>query len=105
MVHLETWMAASALALFVPQLVFVPLLPGSINRRNADRVWMLRQLSVSPVTQAGPMQPGTSRADTGIERVFELDMGIFRLKFTMNFLQSPPNHHRTAPGRLVRPDG
>lgn len=92
MVHLETWMAASALALFVPQLVFVPLLQGSINRRNADRVWMLRQLSVSLVAQAGPMQPGTSRADTGIERVFELDMGIFRLKFTMNFLMNFCNH-------------
>jgi ABC-type multidrug transport system fused ATPase/permease subunit len=92
MVHLETWMAASALALFVPQLVFVPLLQGSINRRNADRVWMLRQLSISLVAQTSPMQSRTNRADIGIERVFELDMGIFRLKFTMNFLMNFCNH-------------
>jgi len=32
-VHLDRWMAAAALGLFLPQLVFVPLMQGAINRR------------------------------------------------------------------------
>src|SRR5437763_3273416 len=32
-VHLDRWMAAAALALFAPQLIFVPLMQGAINRR------------------------------------------------------------------------
>jgi hypothetical protein len=27
MIHLDLWMASTALALFLPQLVFVPLMP------------------------------------------------------------------------------
>jgi len=41
-VHLDRWMAAAALALFLPQLVFVPLMQGAINRRAGARVWVLR---------------------------------------------------------------
>ena len=33
MTHVEVWMAATAFALFVPQLVFVPLMQGAMNRR------------------------------------------------------------------------
>ena len=40
--HLDPWMAASAFALFVPQLVFVPLMQHAINRRAGARVWVLR---------------------------------------------------------------
>src|SRR5215471_5930911 len=48
-VHLDRWMAAAALALFFPQLVFVPLMQGAINRRANARVWVLRQLGISTV--------------------------------------------------------
>src|SRR6202008_4497644 len=48
-VHLDRWMAAAALAPFLPQLVFVPLMQGAINRRAGARVWVLRQLGISTV--------------------------------------------------------
>jgi hypothetical protein len=37
-VHLDRWMAAAALALFLRQPVFVPLMQGAINRRANVRV-------------------------------------------------------------------
>jgi ABC-type multidrug transport system fused ATPase/permease subunit len=49
LVHLDRWMAAAAFAIFVPQLIFVPLMQRAINRRAGARVWVLRQLGVSTV--------------------------------------------------------
>jgi ABC-type bacteriocin/lantibiotic exporter with double-glycine peptidase domain len=48
----------------------------------------LRQLGVGVIDQTGDPRA----EDTRIERIFELDMGIFRLKFTMNFLINLSNH-------------
>ncbi|HXP75125.1 MAG TPA: hypothetical protein VN823_13355 [Stellaceae bacterium] len=91
MTHLDPWMALIAVAIFVPQLVFVPLMQKAIIDRTAARVQVLRGLSVSIVD--APNEDAHARADNGrIERVFELDMGIFKLKFTMNFLMNFCNH-------------
>ena len=49
MVHVDFWMAATAFLLFVPQLVFVPLMQGAMNRRTRVRVQIIRQLSISIV--------------------------------------------------------
>jgi ABC-type bacteriocin/lantibiotic exporter with double-glycine peptidase domain len=88
MIHLDLWMAAAALALFVPQLVFVPLMQGAMNRRTGARVQIIRKLSVS-VVEATSRDSARDRADDArIHRVFQLNMGIFRLKFTMNFLMN-----------------
>jgi ABC-type multidrug transport system fused ATPase/permease subunit len=85
-------MALLAVAIFFPQLVFVPLLQGAIIRRTGARVQILRGLSVSIVAPAYS-EDGRGRADDArIDRVFELDMGIFKLKFTMNFLMNFCNH-------------
>ena len=92
MIHLEPLMAAAALALFLPQLVFVPLLQGAINRRSAARVWMLRRLSVGLVAHEGRSTQRRGSGQSLIDRVFELNMGIFRLKFSMNFLMNFCNH-------------
>jgi ABC-type multidrug transport system fused ATPase/permease subunit len=89
MVHVDFWMAATAFALFVPQLVFVPLMQGAMNRRTRARVQILRQLSVSVVESAAGDDPRRDRSDDEhIEQVFELNMGIYRLKFSMNFLMN-----------------
>jgi ABC-type multidrug transport system fused ATPase/permease subunit len=88
MVHVDFWMAATAFALFVPQLVFVPLMQGAMNRRTRDRVQIIRQLSVS-VVEGRTGDAVRDRTDDGrIQHVFELNMGIFRLKFSMNFLMN-----------------
>jgi ABC-type multidrug transport system fused ATPase/permease subunit len=90
--HLEPWMAVTTLALFVPQLMFVPLMQGAINRRSATRVWTLRRLSVGLVERADTAAPAGDEGGPLIDRVFTLNMGIFRLKFSMNFLMNFCNH-------------
>jgi uncharacterized protein with PQ loop repeat len=97
MIHVDLWMAGTALALFVPQLVFVPLMQGAINRRTGARVQIIRQLSVS-VIEATSGDDARDQTDDGcIDRVFELNMGIFRFKFTMNFLMNLSTQHRSSP--------
>ena len=89
MIHVDFWMAATAFVLFVPQLIFVPLMQGAINRRTRGRVQILRQLSISVVESAAGDDPRRNRSDDEhIEQVFELNMGIYRFKFSMNFLMN-----------------
>ena len=88
MIHVEVWMAATAFALFVPQLVFVPLMQGAMNRRTRSRVQIIRQLSVSVVEGINGDAAHDRTDDERIQHVFELNMGIFRLKFSMNFLMN-----------------
>src|SRR5262249_50068860 len=72
-------------ALFIPQLLFVPLMQAAVNRRAGARIRLLRQLGIGVIDQSH----GHFRADERrIERAFALDMGIFRIKFTMKFLMN-----------------
>jgi len=88
MIHVDFWMAATAFVLFVPQLVFVPLMQGAMNRRTGARIQIIRQLSIS-VVEGKSSDAARDRADDErIQHVFELNMGIFRLKFSMNFLMN-----------------
>jgi ABC-type multidrug transport system fused ATPase/permease subunit len=88
MIHVDLWMAGTAFALFVPQLIFVPLMQGAMNRRTRDRVRIVRRLSVSAVEGTGGDAARDLVDDELIQRVFELNMGIFRFKFSMNFLMN-----------------
>ena len=88
MIHVDFWMAAAAFALFVPQLVFVPLMQGAMNRRVRGRVRIIRLLSVSIVEGINGDAARDRTDDERIQRVFELNMGFFRLKFSMNFLMN-----------------
>lgn len=88
MAHVDFWMAAATFALFMPQFIFVPLMQNAMNRRVRARVRIVRQLSVS-VVEAQEHDEARDRADDRrIQRVFELNMGFFRLKFSMNFLMN-----------------
>jgi ABC-type multidrug transport system fused ATPase/permease subunit len=88
MIHVDLWMAGTAFALFVPQLVFVPLMQGAMNRRTRARVQIIRQLSVSVIEGSSSDDARDRADDERIEHVFELNMGIFRIKFSMNFLMN-----------------
>ena len=88
MVHVDFWMASTAFALFVPQLVFVPLMQGAMNRRTRTRVQIIRQLSVSVVEGISGNDARDRADDERIQYVFELNMGIYRFKFSMNFLMN-----------------
>jgi len=96
-IHLDPWMALAAFAIFLPQLIFVPLLQRAINQRSGTRVQVLRQLGIGVIDQTG--DPHVE--DMRIEDIFELDMGIFRLKFTMNFLMNLSNHLQVIAALLL----
>ena len=103
-VHLDRWMAAAAFALFLPQLVFVPLMQSAINRRAGARVWVLRQLGVSTVdTHAASVERDMSDGKR-IDRMLQLNMGIYKLKFSNEFpdelLQPSPSCRSTANRRM-----
>jgi ABC-type bacteriocin/lantibiotic exporter with double-glycine peptidase domain len=88
MIHVDLWMAGTALALFVPQLIFVPLMQGAMNRRTRARVQVIRLLSVSVVQGTSSDDARDQTDDERIQQVFELNMGILRFKFSMNFLMN-----------------
>jgi ABC-type bacteriocin/lantibiotic exporter with double-glycine peptidase domain len=93
-VHLDPWMAVAALALFLPQLVFVPLMQHAMNRRTGVRVWLLRQIGAGLIA-------GQPSDEERIDRVFRLDMRIFQLKFTMNFLMNLCSHLQIVAALLL----
>ena len=90
-------MALVALLVFAPQLVFVPIMQAAINRRVAQRIAMLREVSGGIILDATDDNSASSGLQQRrIEEVFWLDMGIFKLKFSMNFLMNLMLHTATA---------
>jgi ABC-type multidrug transport system fused ATPase/permease subunit len=77
MTYLEPWTLVLCAAFLLPQTIFVPLLQQAINRRAGERITTLRQVSDGIVDTGAPV-------DRGIERVFTLNMGIYKIKYTMN---------------------
>jgi ABC-type bacteriocin/lantibiotic exporter with double-glycine peptidase domain len=96
LIHIDPWMALAAIALFVPQLIFVPLLQSAVNRRTGLRIKILRRLGISMIDRAD-----NAEDDRRIEQAFALDMGIFKIKFTMNFLMNLCNHLQIVSALLV----
>ena len=101
MIHVDVWMALTAFMLVVPQLIFVPLMQGAMNRRVRARVQIIRQLSISVVEGKSGSETRDRTDDERIQRVFELNMGFFRLKFSMNFLMNLSTQLQIIGGLLV----
>jgi ABC-type bacteriocin/lantibiotic exporter with double-glycine peptidase domain len=91
MLYLEPWMALTFLGVFVPQLVFIPLLLGRINRRTRSVIETLREVSVG-IVRSDADRESPAAFETHIERVYVLRVAIFRFKFTMNFLMNILHH-------------
>lgn len=77
MAYLEPWTLALCAAFLLPQMLFVPPMQQAINRRAGARITTMRELSGGIVDTGAP-------AEEGIERVFALNMGIYKIKYTMN---------------------
>jgi ABC-type multidrug transport system fused ATPase/permease subunit len=87
MLVLEPWMALVALGLFVPQVLFIPILQEAINRRTAERIRTVRGIAVDIVdTKKGPRQQSEAAYRRRVGEVFALNMQIYRRKFGMTFL-------------------
>jgi ABC-type multidrug transport system fused ATPase/permease subunit len=102
LIHIDPWMALAAFGLFIPQLIFVPLLQSAVNRRTGARIQVLRQLGAAMIAGSGGADAASSDDDDRrIEEAFALDMGIFKLKFSMNFLMNVCNHLQVISALLV----
>lgn len=84
MIFMQPWMALVALLLFVPQVLFIPLLQAAINRRTESRIQALRSVSVQIVDGTG----GEAAYRGLVGDVYRLNMEIYRRKFGMNFLMN-----------------
>ena len=89
MVFLEPYMIFLSLAFLVPQMIFVPLMQRAINRRAEERIRTIRAVS-SDIINAG------IAADAQVERVFSLNMGIYKIKYSMNLLMNLMHYFAVA---------
>ncbi|MGE0424718.1 MAG: ABC transporter transmembrane domain-containing protein [Reyranellaceae bacterium] len=92
MTWLEPWMAALSVAFLLPQLFFVPPLQAMINRRAERRIGILRTVGADMVGN----HHGPGIRNTAIDQVFRLNMGIYKIKFTQNFLMNVTYHCAVA---------
>lgn len=90
MIYLQPRIALVSLLVFAPQMVFVPLIQRAINRRVATRVQVLRDVSGGIVH--ADHGDAKDAQENRINVVFALNMGIYKLKFTMNFLMNLLHH-------------
>jgi ABC-type bacteriocin/lantibiotic exporter with double-glycine peptidase domain len=96
LVFLDPWLAALSFLVFAPQLVFVPLLQAAINRRVERRVLTMREVSDGIVREGGERSAVSHAQQARIDHVFVLHMGMYKLKFTMNFLMNLTHHSGVA---------
>jgi len=61
LVYLDPWLALLCFLVFTPQMVFVPLIQSAINRRAAERIGTLRELS-GGIVGAGDGDAGAAGA-------------------------------------------
>jgi ABC-type bacteriocin/lantibiotic exporter with double-glycine peptidase domain len=92
LVWLHPMMALLSIAVFAPQMVFVPLMQQAMNRRASERIQTLREVSDGIAGASGRDAAHAAAQDVQVDHVFRLNMGIFKLKFTMNFLMNLIHH-------------
>jgi len=94
--YLHPWMALISLLVFSPQLVFVPLIQLAINRRVQARITTLRGASAEVVGGEEDEEKTQLRQESRFEKVFTFNMGVYKLKFSLNFLMNLTHHLGTA---------
>ena len=99
--HIDAWMGIAALALFVPQMIFVPLLQRAMNFRTHAWVRTLRQIGTGLIAAGSRKDAATSDETSRIDRVFRINMRIFELKFAMNFLMNLCTHAQIVAALLL----
>lgn len=77
MAYLEPWTLVLSLGYLGPQMLFVPPMQRAINRRAGDRIRTIRRVGGDIIESGAP-------EEERIERVFALNMGIYKIKFSMN---------------------
>jgi ABC-type bacteriocin/lantibiotic exporter with double-glycine peptidase domain len=98
LIYLQPMMALVALALFVPQCAFVPLVQKAINRRTETRIQVMRSLSAAIVaeTAEGVFERESRSYRQRVGNIYSLNMQIYRRKYAMNFLINLLYHFGTV---------
>jgi ABC-type bacteriocin/lantibiotic exporter with double-glycine peptidase domain len=98
LLYLQPWMALVALALFLPQTVFVRLVQNAINRRTEARIQVMRRLSAGIVieTAEGVLEREARSYNQRVRNIYSLNMQIYRRKYSMNFLINLLYHFGTV---------
>ncbi len=94
MIYLQPMMALVALAVFSPQVIFLPLVQRAINSRVRQKIKTLRKVSIAVTTETVNEDPQVQRRR--IDRVLDLNLGIFKLKFSSSFAMNLLTHLGTA---------
>lgn len=92
MIYVRPEFAIVSALVFLPQLIFVPLMQRAINRRAATRIRTLRRISSGLIARPDNTQADGWTRTADIGAVFALNMGIYTLKFEMNFLMNLMHH-------------
>jgi ABC-type bacteriocin/lantibiotic exporter with double-glycine peptidase domain len=87
LVYLQPFMAIIILGVFLPQMIFVPLIQLSINRNARERISTVRAASIEAIGETIERSILVDQQQR-YSRIFQLNMGIFKLKFSLNFLMN-----------------
>ena len=87
LIYLQPVMALVVLVVFFPQIGFVPFMQSAINRRVGLKIDETRKMSRG-IIEAGGALDRDGRQGDHIDRIFGLNMGIYKIKFLMNFLMN-----------------
>ena len=90
MFFVQPVLAFACLLIFLPQLVFVPLMQAAINRRVQSRITVLRHASVDVLAAQGGEAEATRmiRQEMRFARIFSLNLGVVKLRYSMHFLMN-----------------
>ncbi|MFS8116034.1 ABC transporter transmembrane domain-containing protein [Rhizobium jaguaris] len=87
LVYLQPLMAIIVATVFLPQTGFVPPMQAAINRRVQKRIGIMRNISEEIVQSGRAVDADGSQAGR-IQDVFRINMSIYKIKFTMNFMMN-----------------
>ena len=90
MFFMQPVLALTCLLIFLPQLVFVPLMQAAINRRVQSRIKVLREASVDVLaTQRGEAEVArVIKQQLRFANIFSLNLGVVKLRYSMHFLMN-----------------
>jgi ABC-type bacteriocin/lantibiotic exporter with double-glycine peptidase domain len=88
MVYLQPLMALVAFGVFFPQFLLVPLMQRALNRRVSVRIWTLRKISTALVKDESREDSSSEIQSRRVDQVFDLNMGIYKIKFSLNFVMN-----------------
>lgn len=85
LIYLKPLMAVVVLMVFIPQLLLVPFIQAAISQRVGARIEIMRQISIALASDGNEGRDLSRYKSQKFEQVFQLNMGIYELKFTLNF--------------------